>query len=483
MRLRRDFRYDVESDDTTKVVRFHDFQDQEHTCQVTDYSRTGVAFIMEDGSLIFKIGDIIPDLRFYSLDNEVHRGSATIVHIQDEEQWGKVISRVGCSFIDGLMDVYSIIKADKITKLQNEFLDFVQSMAIEESLDPEFINLTSHLHYILSGFNERLKQEEENIQKEDEELKPVLAETLRDLAFESLYEELNRYYDHFTKVVGRFTDSKQHFIHREYFQKKLGEFFMKSKLFQRAYTKPLGYAGDFEMMNIIYRNQFEGDDLFSQIMNKIDCEGSGAKAVRNRRTFFYEKIRALVMNSHNQEVIKIMSVACGPTLEFYDFVFSLRDKKIPIKIKFIAIDQDRNALDDARSRIDPLLAERDDIELHYVEENIKRLIVGKDEVNDLYIGSDLIYTAGLFDYLSERASNRLIHKLYTFLNPGGTLIVGNFGPYNPQRFIMDYGCEWFLLYRSEEDIKALASGLPENVSMDVEREPEGINLFLNIKKP
>lgn len=482
MRLRRDLRYTVEPGDNTKVVRFHDFQDQEHTCQVTDYSRTGVAFVMEDGSLIFKIGDVISELRFYSLDNEVHKGSATIVHIQDDEKWDNVISRVGCTFIGELMDVYSIIKVDKLSKLQNEFLDFIQSMAIEESLDPEFINLTSHLHYILGGFKERLDQEEKDIQEEDDGLKPALLETLRDLAFESLYEELNRYYDHFTKIVGRFTDPKQHFIHKEFFQKKLNGLFIKSNLFQRAYTKPLGYAGDFEMMNLIYRNQFEGDSIFSRVMNKIDCEGSGARAVRNRRSFLYEKIGSLVMSSHNNTAIKIVSVACGPIWEFYDFVSSLGEKDLPTKIQFLGIDQDKDALQNARTRIDPLIAKRDDIDVHYVEENIKRLIVDKDEANSLYTESDLIYSAGLFDYLSERASNRLIHKLYTFLNPGGTLIVGNFGPYNPQRFIMDYGSEWFLLYRSEEDLKALASGLPEDVSIAVEREPEGINLFLIIKK-
>ncbi|MCK7488832.1 MAG: hypothetical protein MZU79_00220 [Anaerotruncus sp.] len=115
-----------------------------------------MSFFLEDGSLLLHIGDIIPDLKFYSNDQEVHAGSATIIHLQDEDRDGQIISCIGCSYNDQPMDVYSIMKVDKITKLQNDFLDFVQSMAIEENLDPEFVNLTSHLHYILDGFQDRL---------------------------------------------------------------------------------------------------------------------------------------------------------------------------------------------------------------------------------------------------------------------------------------------------------------------------------------
>ncbi len=486
MKLKRDLRYVVEPSDTTKVVRFHDFQGKEHTCQIRDYSRTGLSFVMEEGSLIFKIGDIIKDLRFYSQDREIFKGQAHIIHIQEEEEeYDKLISRVGCSFSDNFLDVYSIIRVDKVTRLQNEFMDFVQSMAIEEGLDPEFVNLTSRLHYVFAGFQEKLTKEEESINKESEELIPILRETLRDLAYDALRDELSRYYDHLSKVTSRFADSKLHYIHKEFFQKRLHPFLLKSKLFNRAFEKPLGYAGDYEMMNIIYRNDFEGDDVFSQIMNKIDCDGSGARAVRNRRSYLYDKImKTMEKGMYTGEgALKIMSVACGPAMEVYDVLVSLKGKRLSREVEFIGIDQDRNAINDASSRINPLCKGRSDFKVKLLEDNIKRLIVGKEVNNEMYKGINLIYSAGLFDYLSERASMRLVNRLYNFLAPDGLLIIGNFGSYNPQRFIMEYGAEWYLFHRSEEDLKALASGVPEDASMEVEREPEGVNLFLNIRKP
>lgn len=484
MKLNREIRFSVEPADTTKVVRFRDFQDEERICTVKDYSRSGVSFVLEDGSLLFKIGDIISGLHFYSLDQEVHTGNATIVHIQDFSENSNVLSVVGCTYNDELMDIYSIVKVDKITRLQNDFFDFMRSMAVEENLDPDFVQLTTQLHFVLSGFQEKLTREEERIRTEEgEDLRPALLDTLHKLAFTALDEELTRYYARTAEITRRFTDDKQHYIHREFFQKRLGSYLMQSALYWRANAKPLGYAGDFEMMNIIYRNEFEGDTAFARVINKIDCEGPASKAVRNRRGYLKNKLGSCLQEKQKGDTAKIISVACGPTLEIYDILQSIEGQALPCNVEFIGMDQDTLALENARTRIGHIASRRDDMEVHFLEDNIKRLIVGKTSNNDRYEGADCIYTAGLFDYLSERAANRLIHKLFSFLRPGGILVIGNFGDYNPQRFIMEYGAEWFLIHRSREELIALAHGLPEATGLWVEQEPEGVNLFLNIRKP
>ena len=44
----------VDANDTTKVVRFHDFQNLERCCAVKDYSRTGVSFDMRPVRIPFR---------------------------------------------------------------------------------------------------------------------------------------------------------------------------------------------------------------------------------------------------------------------------------------------------------------------------------------------------------------------------------------------------------------------------------------------
>ncbi len=465
MRLRRDPRYLSDPGESAKFVHFRDFQGVERKCRVRDFSRTGVSFLLEDGSLIFRIGDIISDMNFVSYSKEVHSGPATIIHILDEYQNGKVISRIGCRF-ENLMDISSIIEGDKISKLKNEYLDFIQSLAVEDNLDEEFVHLTSHLHYLLTNFRNRLREEEQ-----------------KSLTFDVINDATLKYSDHFTRITGKFKDSKQPFIHREYFQKILNEFFMSSALFHRAYSKPLGYAGDYEMMNIIYRNEYEGEDVFSQVMNKIDCEGTAARAVRNRREYFCSKILSSYESTGEGDECRIMSVACGPCVEMKDFLHRVSDRLRPVRLTFVAMDQDLNAIENARQRILPLAEGMEGMEVLIAQDNIKDLILGRSKKGENYRDTDLIYSAGLCDYLSVNAVSRLVNELYKYLKPGGSLIIGNFGPYNPQRFKMEYGSEWFLIHRTEEEVKEFAGGLPEDAIIRVEKEPEGVNLFLNVTKP
>lgn len=441
-----------------------------------------MSFLLEDGSLIFRIGDVISDIRFFSFEREVHSGSATIIHILDEYHGSKVISRIGCRF-ETSMDISMIISGDKVTRLKNEYSDFIHSLAVEDNLNQEFVHLASHLHYLLTNFRKKLKEEDAKIQDEEEPLRTVLYDTLRTLTFDTLGDVIFKFCEQFEKVACQFSDSKQHFIHREYFQRMLNEFFIASALFDRAYTKPLGYAGDYEMMNIIYRNDFEGRDIFSQVMNKIDCEGPAARAVRNRRDYFSKKIGQVYQSTPEGSACKIVSVACGPCVEMGEFLKAAAGFKRTVKTDLIAMDQDASAIQDSQQRLIPLSKPFDDITVHVVKNNIKELIIGRKKDNVIYSQADLIYTAGLCDYLSFSAVNRLVKELYHFLKPGGTLIVGNFGPYNPQRFKMEYGSEWFLIHRTEGEIRDFAKGLPEDVTLTVEKEPEGVNLFLNIRKP
>ena len=84
----------------------------------------------------------------------------------------------------------------------------------------------------------------------------------------------------------------------------------EAPFYWRIMNKPEGYAGDAEMMNLIYRNQYEGETPFGMLVHKHAVETKACQAVRNRRTFLRERI----MRGEG----KILSVAAGPAMELRD---------------------------------------------------------------------------------------------------------------------------------------------------------------------
>ena len=164
-------------------------------------------------------------------------------------------------------------------------------------------------------------------------------------------------------------------------------------------------------------------------MNRIDCEGAAAKAVRNRRSYFFSKLATLYNGLQDGSSCKVVSVACGPCVEMGDFFHYIRENPRPVTIDVIAMDQDRQALRDAEQRLLPLIQENGAVRVQLLQDNIKSLILGREKETRRYSGADLIYTAGLCDYLSANAVSRLITELYRHLGeytdvPAGDIGVG-----------------------------------------------------------
>ena len=59
----------------------------------------------------------------------------------------------------------------------------------------------------------------------------------------------------------------------------------------------------------------------------------------------------------------------------------------------------------------------------------------------------------------------------------GILIVGNFGPQNPNRVFMDHILNWKLIYRDSAELRNLFAATPFGNRVEVLAEEQGVNLF------
>ena len=96
---------------------------------------------------------------------------------------------------------------------------------------------------------------------------------------------------------------------------------------------------------------------------------------------------------------------------------------------------------------------------------------------------DLVYCAGLFDYLSDRICQRLVNILYGFVAPGGLLVATNVDPSNPMRHGMEFLLEWHLIYRDQTQMKQLHPiGVPLT-HIATKSDDTGVNIYLEVRKP
>lgn len=230
----------------------------------------------------------------------------------------------------------------------------------------------------------------------------------------------------------------------------------------RAWLKPLGYAGDFRIIDDIYRHATSADaDLAA--WDHFFHEQPAVKAVRNRKTYFKQLVRAVQARVGGP--IRVLDVACGPCRDVAELL--QEDPSLPVHLT--CLDADERALAHARS----LCAQWPD-QLRFIQGNALRLRLPER--------FDLVWSAGLLDYFDDRGFVRLVSRLVAHAREdGGEVVVGNFGDANPSRPYQAWA-DWHLEHRSAERLRALgrACGVAED-AIAVEHEPEAVNLFLRLR--
>lgn len=246
----------------------------------------------------------------------------------------------------------------------------------------------------------------------------------------------------------------------EHIRSELGEVMSPKTIQGFAYQKPHGYAGDYEIIEKIYGYHIAPDIQLANWDRFFQSHGA-AQAVRNRISFLLDQVWSI--KTQNNKQARILNVASGPGRDMYE-CFKIMG---PSGLTFDCVDQDQNAINHA-----DLLCQKFSSHIKFFHQSIFKFIA-----NQTY---DLIWSAGLFDYFSDDLFKRVLKRLLPFLEKNGNLIIGNFSAQNPSQDYMEF-FNWLLHHRSAEKLRFLAQECnisPQNIS--IQKEPEGINLFLII---
>lgn len=255
---------------------------------------------------------------------------------------------------------------------------------------------------------------------------------------------------------------------------------LPAPIWRHAYTKPRGYPGDFELMNYMYDEQRRGQSIYARIMHQIGREERLASTVRNRRDLLVRQIREVVSSESGGSARRICSVGAGPAREIEDL---LAQSGTPPCLDIWLIDQDEDALAYAYERLRKASHHASDkVRIRCRHISFKQMLTAPHFLEELK-GQDLIYSAGLFDYLSREVASSLLGSLYSLLRKQGCLFVGNAASAAGIRWVPEYVLDWNLRYRSKEEMLDLASNLPEEARTSIRSDDSNAWHFLMAVRP
>lgn len=442
---------------------------------VTHLTRHLVVFTLHHGEPALRASEVLPEFKLRLRDRTVFAGRAVVK--QPVLNGTQLV--VEATLEDGWIETE--LPSTAPPALRAAFAEFLDHWQKLHRIDREFKVLVADMQMFLIDLRLWLEQIEVGIRaappSEQAQLEHEMARGLSPHTTGAI----DNFFSRFEEIARRL-EPELHPLHRAFARRQLHPLLLCAPFLRRTYHKPLGYAGDYEMVNMICRDPFEGGSLFARLVNYWFLQQPPAVAHRNRLGYLGERIADVSVRASGEgRIARILTLGCGPAHEIQRFI---EEKPFCDRTHFTLLDFNDETLAATCMRLE---------EIKRQHHRTTSIVTTKKSVNNILkeasraVGPaaqyDFVYCAGLFDYLTAPMCQRLSGILYDWLLPGGLLVTTNVDSSNPRRLIMDFVMDWHLIYRDGRELAALR---PERVAADaceIKSDLTGVNIYSEIRKP
>lgn len=434
------------------------FLENEQT-SLKNLSMTGLAFqsARSDG-WEERIGSEMPfELRVGNA--RLYGGSGRIRRIEPHG----VRTLVGLEFTSGYLDIPAIVSEHDNLVLSQALAD--PRFGMSEDILPEFLQLCAEIVNLFRSYKDLLETYEARLKATGPEREKLLLEALIACEDRMVPQWKELWYRGNDVLESVWSDPAVLARHKRYAERVLTPDFMPGAVMKRCYEKPLGYPGDYQIMNYVYEWQRVGGTPYEKLLHRIGIETGACVGTRLRMT---QKIIAeRVAENPGEEPLNIANLGCGSAYEVYDY---LKIGKLPRPVNFTLIDQDHRALTHAYEHAYPeVVRHAGRARVQCLQASFAQLLKAGALFRTLP-PQDVIYSLGLYDYLSARRAKALTRDLYEQVKPGGKLILANVKKGREScEWPLEFVTDWSLIYRTEQDMLDLLEGLDvANVTIEVD---------------
>jgi SAM-dependent methyltransferase len=460
--------------------RFSNDEELPINLEINNYG-TKIINISETGACIEaaksnRFSDNVKVEVFIYIQNEkqvIGVGNGTIMWVDETGE----LNRYGVHFanfelkqyiLDGVRDLYAFSN-----RLRSKTQNYMK-------LEDAFKNLVFEMHEFLSTLKFELDEMEKQLNIHSSKRREAYFDVLKIYFEKEFLTTMKEYSIRLNKFWDAAKDKDYRTLMKEFYGKELGSLVRTNKFLGRAFDKPLGYAGDYEMMMQIYNDNYEGGSFYDSLIHRYGINEFSSLSVKFRKSYFAKIIGEL--GTKIQGDLVVGSLACGPAQEIVEFFGKVATEDHQ-KYNIVLMDQDTEALLEARRNVGDILTNRNlKSNVVFAPVSVSNIVKESKEfqlVNKLKF--DLIYTAGLYDYLSQPLARLLTERLFGMLKVGGRLIIGNFHPNNPTKAICEMAADWSLIHRTENEMYDLVVNCNCKFK-EIKYDEQKIEQFLEVVK-
>jgi hypothetical protein len=442
-----------------------------------DISMNGLSFLFPDEYPTWTVGDET-DITLLLHEEEVYHGPARVARIEPGPRKG---ARIGLGLVGGFLDLPAIRRRDDERRLDQGLQ--LGPGPLEEMVPHEYQDVVMRILHFYQFHRRLLDTNERRYRSEGADDSVIRALTVR--AADTLREPYIELQREASRVALSFARDRDTLLAaKEYTENIVVPVTLCAPLNNRAYNKPLGYPGDYQVMLYYYANDFEGESVFAKVLHKFAVEHPLSAGVRTRKDLMVE-----VMDREHQRVIeangdatefRVANLGCGPAREVSDFIATKRNW--PGRVTWTLIDQEERALSVAyRTGQAEISKWGSSGSLFLLNLSFVQLLSEGVPLQEPGT-QDFVFSTGLFDYIRESRAQTLILALYDLLADNGLLAIGNAVAPQDMFWSAEFLVDWTILYRTRDEMLLLAALLPETAEVDVILEPGQAYYFLTIRK-
>lgn len=380
-------------------------------------------------------------------------------------------------FLDDAYDFEPLFREGRLIKLRG-FLDKLPLvLSQKDGVPAAFKEYVADLLYELSVY-ERFFNEQDRLYSADE---PAAAHAAQQALIAAEGPAFRDWFEGTVKRLDALVDGLDKETYERassYFRRVLWDFILGAEFLKRTNLKPRGYAGDAQMMRMVYEDQHVGIYAFNKLMHRYPISVPAAEAVRGRRKLIAGALLEETQRHPDAPRLRYFSVACGPAWELRD---AFADAATARRWEGTLLDQDAEALALAKEGLTELEQRLGTpLEVKWVPDSVRTMLRTRN-LDERFGRFHFVYSMGLFDYLTAPVAKAVLARLYGLLEPGGRLVVGNYHQAHPNRHYMAFWLDWVLYLRNEAEMAALTEGL-DGAEVQVKFDPTGCQMFLDVRR-